>query len=455
MITALAPPALAPQSLALRMPRALLDPRLDLGPVGADGLVAVRLEQHQGRVTSLTPLAEAGPRPGEAPLPLALTPLVEPHAHLDKCFSAEAFPNWEGTMAQALALNQREYQQRSAELVHRRAERALQRAWCQGLRAIRSHIDSVGPGARPSWEALVGLRQAWAARLELQLVALTPVTHWLGPEGEQLARWVGEHGGLLGGVIGPPYAGGPSDRRALEALLRLAERWGCGVDLHVDEADRQPGRGVALVAAAARRLATTVPITCSHASSLALLSERPQQQLAERLAASGIAVVALPTTNAWLLGRRAGRTPLLRPQAPVHELQRAGVAVAVGGDNVQDPWFPGGDFDPIELLRFSVVAAHLHPWRRLGLAPFTTGAARVLGLAWDGVLRCGGPADLVVLAASSWPELLARNPERWVLRGGGVVHGPRSLGAASFQPWAGSDPQDAADRRHDAGFTDA
>lgn len=410
-------------SLALRMPRTLLDPRLDLGPTGADGLVAVQLEQRDGLVSDLRPFASADQargdqRSGQSTLPLALTPLVEPHAHLDKCFSAEAFPNWDGTMAAALALNQAEYQQRSHAVVLQRGERALQRAWRQGLRAIRSHIDSVGPGALPSWEALLELRRQWADRLDLQLVALAPVRHWLLAEGVQLARWVAERGGLLGGVIGPPYAGGPGDRQALEALLGLAEQLGCGVDLHVDEADRQPGRGVALVAAAARRLNTTVPITCSHASSLALLGEWGQRRLAEQLAAAGIAVVALPSTNAWLLGRRAGRTPLLRPQAPIHELQQAGVAVAVGGDNVQDPWFPGGDFDPIELLRFSVVAAHLHPWRRLGLAPFTTGAARVLGLAWDGVLRRGGPADLVVLAASSWPELLARTPQRRVLRHG-------------------------------------
>ena len=36
-------------------------------------------------------------------------------------------------------------------------------------------------------------------------------------------------------------------------------------------------------------------------------------------------------------------------------------------------------------------------WQRQGLAPFTTAAARVMGLDWDGVLRPGCPADLVVL----------------------------------------------------------
>jgi cytosine deaminase len=104
--------------------------------------------------------------------------------------------------------------------------------------------------------------------------------------------------------------------------------------------------------------------------------------------------------------------------APIRQLQRAGVTVAVGGDNVQDPWFPGGDFDPIELLRLSVPAAHLAPWRRQGVMPFTTAAARLMGLAWDGVLREGGPAELVVFAAGSWSDLLARAPERRVLRAG-------------------------------------
>jgi len=131
-----------------------------------------------------------------------------------------------------------------------------------------------------------------------------------------------------------------------------------------------------------------------------------------------VGVVALPTTNLWLLDKHRRRTPSLRPQAPIRQLQEAGVTVAVGGDNVQDPWFPGGDFDPVELLRFCLAASHLMPWRRLGLSPFSTAAARLLGLDWDGVLRVGSPADLVVLGAASWGELLARPPRRRVLRAG-------------------------------------
>ena len=117
-------------------------------------------------------------------------------------------------------------------------------------------------------------------------------------------------------------------------MLRLAERHACGIDLHIDEASDQPGRGLRLLTGLLRRHRIRVPLVCSHASSMALLSDRSCRRLAEALAESGVGVVALPTTNLWLLGKRASHTPLLRIQAPLRQLQRAGVTVAIGADNV-------------------------------------------------------------------------------------------------------------------------
>jgi cytosine deaminase len=95
---------------------------------------------------------------------------------------------------------------------------------------------------------------------------------------------------------------------------------------------------------------------------------------------------------------------------------------------VQDAWFPGGDFDPIELMRWATIASQLLPWQRAGLAPFTSAPARLLQLEWDGVLRIGGPADLVILAAQSWTEVLARCPQRRVLRNGAWLPPPATEG---------------------------
>ncbi|MCT0248266.1 amidohydrolase family protein [Synechococcus sp. CS-205] len=409
----------------LLLPRGLIDPIFHhLPPADAGGLLAVRLRHQNGRITAI----EAHPRAAGELLPLALTPLVEPHAHLDKAFSWERHPNLSGTMQGALAANQDEHQERSVEQVLERGERALERAWRHGLRAIRSHIDSLGPGAEPGWEGLLQLQGRWMSRLALQLVALVPVRHWGTVAGAALARRLVSRAPrgtvLLGGVLGAPLAPSGDDGRGLLALLKLADSLGVPVDLHVDESGDGGGAAVALVAKLARQHRIGVPITCSHSCSMSQLSPPRLSRLAEAMAEAALTVVALPPTNLWLLGHRGEDTPARRPMAPIRQLQRAGVTVAVGGDNVQDPWHPGGDFDPLELLRFSLPAAHLAPWQRQGLAPFTTAASRLMGLEWDGVLRPGSPADLVVLAAGSWSDLLARSPQRRVLRAGHWLPAP-------------------------------
>jgi cytosine deaminase len=376
--------------------------------------VALRLGWRDGLLLAPEALPAGASRPDR----LALPAFCEPHAHLDKAYTWSEHPNLAGTMAEALAANGREHAVRSRAQVRERATRALQRGWRQGLRAVRSHIDSVGPGAALSWEVLQDLRDAWADRLTLQLVALAPLSHWATPDGEALAGRVARCGGLLGGVLGPPFAEDPGRGGGLTALLRLAEEHGLAVDLHVDEADRAPGRGLRALIERLERRPLSAPLTCSHASSMGLMAPRACARLAERLAAAGVSVVALPLTNAWLLGRRPGVTPVVRPLAPIRQLQEAGVTVAVGADNVQDPWFPGGDFDPLELLRFAAIAAQQAPWTRLGLAVFTTAPARVMGLGWDGVLRPGAPADLVLLEAGGWSDVLAAPPRRRVLRQG-------------------------------------
>ena len=120
---------------------------------------------------------------------------------------------------------------------------------------------------------------------------------------------------------------------------------------------------------------------------MALLREKAISNLAKKMVENKLNVVALPLTNSWLLGRQDRSTLIKRPLAPIFQLQKAGVVVSVGGDNVNDAWFPLSNFDPINLMAFSMPIAHLAPWDRLGLSPFTSSAAQVLNLQWDGLFQ--------------------------------------------------------------------
>ena len=375
-----------------------------------EGLTPVQIQWCEGVLEGLRPL-DADQSPPEH---VVLPRLVDAHVHLDKAFTWQDHPNLLGTYEEALKANLVEHQSRSTELVLIRGERALQQAFTQGLRAVRSHIDSGGPGAASSWDALELLQRRWQDRVELQLVALAPLPFWTSAEAESMARRLAKCRGLLGGVLDPSMVG-PAVDQSLKALLELADRHGLAVDLHIDEADHAPAQGVKQLLRALTITPVEVPITCSHASSLALLPQAALQRLGERMIRANLQVVALPLTNAWLLERRSDITPLQRPQAPIRQLQRSGVRVAVAGDNVADPWFPAGDFDPLSLMAAAIPLTQLLPWQRLGLAPFTTAAAGVLGLSWDGVLRRGAPADLVAVKGTSWSDVLRGSSSRRVL----------------------------------------
>ena len=166
------------------VPRCLLElsPGTGPTPVSQEGLTPVQFTWRDGRLLQLKSLQLEA-----APQLMVLPRLVDPHVHLDKAFSWQDHPNLSGTYEGALAANLEEHQTRSEAAVLARGERALQRACRHGLRALRSHIDSVGPGAEPSWRALQQLRERWKGYIDLQLVALVPLAHWQTPAGERLA----------------------------------------------------------------------------------------------------------------------------------------------------------------------------------------------------------------------------------------------------------------------------
>ena len=389
------------------------DPSTPLPDVEKQGLTPVSLAWHQGCLREPKPL----PADHAPPSRMVLPRLVDCHVHLDKAYTWQEHPNLGGSYWGALDANLQEHNTRTVACVLQRGERAMERAFANGLRGMRSHVDSGGPGAEPSWDALLTLQQRWCSRIDLQLVALVPLAFWGSAEADALARRVAAGGGSLGGVLTPP-CGSAVVTQQLEELLRLADRHNCGIDLHIDEADHGAAEGMVQLLKALRRVPVQVPVTCSHASSLSLLPAPRLVRLAERMAAAQLSVIALPLTNAWLLARADDATPLQRPQAPIRQLQRCGVPVAVAGDNVADPWFPGGDFDPLALLAASMPLTQLLPWQRLGLAPFTTAPPAILRLEWDGVLRAGAPADLICMEGQGWSDLIRCPPQRQVLVNG-------------------------------------
>ena len=402
-------------SIDVLVPRCLIGEGANILGVTVDfeGLCSLQVEWRHGKICSIKGLKDASKVPNEILLPR----FSEPHAHLDKAFSWSRAPNYKGSYQEALVANLNDYKSRSQGQLLFSVEKSLNLALVNGIRAIRSHIDSFGENVMRDWDLLEDVRKEWRDKIFLQFVALVPLEFWQTYEGELLAQRVALNGDLLGGVIAPPF----NKKKTIKSLLhlvQLANRLNCDIDLHIDESQSCPAAGVKLLLEVLGRIKNEISITCSHLSSMALLREKSISNLAKEMAEKKLNVVALPLTNSWLLGRNERSTSIKRPLAPIFQLQKAGVVVSVGGDNVNDAWFPFTNFDPINLMAFSMPIAHLAPWDRLGLSPFTSSAASILNLQWDGVLQKGSPADFVLLDSNSWVKALSERPKRRVVVNG-------------------------------------
>ena len=372
--------------------------------VDNEDLCSVFVAWEKGIVSDIKPINLENKKPKNILFPR----FVETHSHLDKSFTWGEFPNFKSNYEEALSINLEEHITRTTNKVIERAEKSLKLALKNGYRAIRSHIDTYETQENDIWSELFNLQKKYSSKLKLQFVALAPLEFWDTANGEKLAKIFSDYKGILGGVLVPPF-----NKREMKSLLAkmimLADKYKLEIDLHIDESTIEPGAGIKVLLETIDRLNIKVPITCSHLSSILSLKDKEIITLGRKIADKDIKVIALPLTNFWLLNRDDKSTSLIRPVAPIKQLQKSLVDVSIGSDNVQDPWYSFGNYDPFYLMSCAMPMLQLSPWERLTLSSFFLAPSRLLNLSWDGLVKKGCPADFVIVNAEKWADIFSSN----------------------------------------------
>jgi len=340
---------------------------------------------------------------------------AEPHAHLDKALLRGRARNLDGTLDGALGAMRG--LSMTAEDITGRARRAARIALRRGFTAIRSHVDVGGRRGTAGIEALAGLQEELAGLLDLQIVALLagPLA---GREGQPLRRQLRAALELGCDVVGgAPWHGGDA-LRSIDELTAAAADSGSAIDLHLDETTDANVLTVARYARRVGELGLGGRAAASHCVSLGQQDPRETTAIAGLLAAAGVAVIVLPQTNLGLQGRGlATRVP--RGLPPLRLLADAGVLLAAGGDNWQDPFNAVGRIDPMETASLLTAAGHLPPDRSYALV--SEHARAVMGLP-PALLRSGDAADFTAIRAADLAEGVAEATEdRMVWRRGRLV----------------------------------
>lgn len=387
-----------------------------------EGLVRADIVVADGLVSAVLP-------PGEAPADYAKSDLkggmawpcfVDAHTHLDKGHIWSRNANLDGTFMGALeAVRVDREAHWSATDVRMRMEFSLRSAYAHGTSLIRTHLDSIAPQHRISFDVFDDVRDAWKDRITLQAVALFPMELMTDAAYfADLVTVVRNKGGLLGGVTKM----GPDLVWQLDTLFRAAADSGLDVDLHVDETDDPGAETLKAIADSVIRNGFQGKVTAGHCCSLARQDDGLAQRTVELVARAGLSIISLPMCNMYLQDRYPDRTPRWRGVTLFKELAKAGVKTAVASDNTRDPFYAYGDLDPVEVFREAVRILHLDHPLDTAARIITTSPASIVGRPDIGRIAPGSPADLVLFSARRWSEFLSRpQSDRVVLRRGKVI----------------------------------
>jgi len=341
---------------------------------------------------------------------------VEPHAHLDKAFLADRITNPSGDLMGAI----RGLEAVRSTITHNdiveRAMRAVHLMSQNGVTSIRTHADTTISGGLSSVRALLEVKKNCAHFMDVQVAMLLewPVTGLAGKEHQALARDAISAG--IDVVGGCPHLD-PDPQGAVEFLLNLAVEAGLPLDLHADENMRSDSSDLEHLADIAIRDNLSHQMNASHCVALSTKSEADIDRIAAKVSAAGITVTALPQTNLFLQERGISTNPA-RAITPIHRLQRAGVIVAAGADNLQDPFNLVGRGDPLEIASLLMVSAHVAAATAIQMV--SSHAHHVV----HGVASClsvGEPATFVATLAANLRESIAMGPPDRIVVHGGVV----------------------------------
>jgi len=251
----------------------------------------------------------------------------------------------------------------------------------------------------------------------VQIVALTvnPMTGAEGTDNRKALETAIETGvDLVGGC---PHLD-PNPSVLIKDALDVAEDAGIGVDLHVDEMLDKSVLTLHDLAKQVMDRGFENSVTASHCVTLGMQSLRKQEEVSADVAKANIAVLALPQTNLFLQGRGI---PTATPRAltAIKTLKDAGVLVAAGGDNVQDPFNLVGRSDPLETASLLILAAHKMPENAYKMV--SVNARKAMGLD-KADLSSGSLADFVAIDSPSLRGAIADAPmSRKVFKGGILI----------------------------------
>ncbi len=350
---------------------------------------------------------------------------ISPHIHLDKASIGDIIePNVSGTLWEAIQKTWDVKRNYTVDNIANRASEVIDAQIKFGVTHIRTHIDVDSIGGLIPLKGLIAVAEKYKNICRIETIAF-PQEGILKDEGtEELLYKAMEEGAThIGGM--PHNENTPEDsKKHVKILFDIAERFNVDIDAHTDETDDPNSRTLQYMAAEAIERKFRNQITVDHICALSSYDNYYAARVIDLVKRAGINVVSNPPTNMVLQGRMdtgAQRVGITR----VKELIAAGVNVTCGQDCINDPYYPFGAGDMLQVANLMGHAAKMTMQNEIDILydMITKNAAKIMNLT-NHTLTIGAPANLVILHGIKTVHEAIRltPPARTTIRNGKIIY---------------------------------
>jgi len=345
---------------------------------------------------------------------LVIPPYVDPHIHLDYVYTLSELGKTgasSGTLFEAIELWPKFKESLTIESVKKLAVKAIRDEVSQGVQYIRTHIDVTDPNFT-ALKAMLELKEELKNIVEIQIVAFPQEGMYTYKGGRDLVEEALKMGAdAVGGI--PHYEPAREfGEKSIHDIVELALKYDKLIDVHCDETDDPQSRFVELLNALVLMEDYGTRTTASHTCSFGSADNSYAFRMIDLFKKSKMNFIACPTENAYLQGRQ-DTYPKRRGLTRIKEFMEAGINIAFAQDSINDPWYPLGNGNMMNILDNGIHLAQVMSPEEIekDLDLITYNGARCLNIQDRYGLEVGKDANFIVLDGDS-PFDVIRNRAR-------------------------------------------
>lgn len=365
---------------------------------------AVDIGVQSGRIAAVAPNLAAEGETLDVAGRLVSPGLIETHIHLDKSNILGRCRAEKGDLPEAIQEVARVKKDFTAEDVYNRAKRTLERCILHGTTHMRTQLE-VDPGiGLRGLEGVLPLIKEYAWAIDIEICIFPQEGLLNNPGTDELMVKALKSGGKVVGAA--PYTDS-SPHGQIDRVFQMAREFDIDIDMHLDFGASADDLDLLYVCEQAERYKWGGRVTIGHVTKLSAAGPDILAKCARRLADAGVALIVLPSTDLYLMGRHMEHS-MMRGVTQAHKLLHQGVNCTLSTNNVLNPFTPFGDCSLMRMANLYANIAHVGATGdvRECLNMVTTRSAQLMNLK-DYGLEVGKSADLVVIDATSAEQAVA------------------------------------------------